>query len=102
MLAMGAFPEWAPAGENHLLRSSSVVRAITYASDGITYDTWDAAATEVLRVKSPPQGVSAGGRALPRRADVNAPGWTYDSATGVLKVRHDSATNVQVVLTASV
>ena len=102
MIAMGAVPEWAPAGENHLLRSSSVVRAITYASDGITYDTWDAAATEVLRVKSPPQAVSAGGRALPQRADVNAPGWTYDSATGVLKVRHDSATTVLVVLTASV
>ncbi|OYY67030.1 MAG: hypothetical protein B7Y51_00640 [Burkholderiales bacterium 28-67-8] len=101
MIAMGAFPEWAPAGENHLLRSSSVISAITYAPDSINYDTFDAAATEVLRVNSQPQGVSAGGLALPQRADVNAAGWTYDSATGVLKVRHDSGTHVQVVLNAS-
>ena len=102
MIAMGAFPEWAPAGENHLLRSSSVVRAINYAADSISYDTFDAASTEVLRVNSQPQGVSAGGLALAQRADVNAAGWTYDSASGVLKVRHDSATNIQVVLTARV
>ena len=102
MIAMGAFPEWAPAGENHLLRSSSVVRAINYAADSISYDTYDAASTEVLRVNSPPQGVSAGGLALAQRADVNAAGWTYDSASGVLKVRHDSATNIRVVLTARV
>jgi hypothetical protein len=49
-----------------------------------------------------PQGVTAGALALPQRADLNAPGWTYDSASGVLKVRHDSATNIRVVLTASV
>jgi hypothetical protein len=102
MIAMGAFPEWAPAGENHLLRSSSVVRAVIYSADSITYDTFDAAATEVLRVNSQPQGVSAGGLALPRRADVNAPGWTCDSATGVLKVRHDSGAHVQVRLHAGV
>ena len=101
MIAMGAFPEWAPAGENHLLRSSSVVRAINYAADSISYDTFDAASTEVLRVNSQPQGVSAGGLALAQRADVNAAGWTYDSASGVLKVHHDSGTNVQVVLNAS-
>ena len=101
MIAMGAFPEWAPAGENHLLRSSSVVRAVTYSADSITYDTFDAASTEVLRVNSQPQGVNAGALALPQRADVNAAGWTHDSATGVLRVRHDSGTNVQVVLRAS-
>ncbi len=101
MLAMGAFPEWAPAGENHLLRSSSVVTGVTYAADSIRYDTWDAASTEVLRVAALPQGVTAGALALPQRADLNAPGWTYDSASGVLKVRHDNATNVQVVLNAA-
>ena len=74
---------------------------MTYAADSIRYDTWDAASTEVLRVAALPQGVTAGALALPQRADLNAPGWTYDSASGVLKVRHDNATNVLVVLNAA-
>jgi len=32
MEGLAAVPEWAPAGENHLLRSSSVVQTITYSA----------------------------------------------------------------------
>ena len=35
--AMGAVPEFAPIGENHLLRSTSVVTHVAYASDKIEY-----------------------------------------------------------------
>ena len=66
MLAMGAFPEWAPSGENHLLRSSSVVKSISYSSSAIDYQTYHAASTEVFRVGSAPSSVSAGGTALAR------------------------------------
>ena len=45
MLAMGGFPEWAPASEKHLLRSTSVVKSVTYAATSITYSTFDAAST---------------------------------------------------------
>jgi hypothetical protein len=34
---------------------------------------------------------------LPRRADLAQPGWTYDANIGVLRVRHASATRIQVV-----
>jgi hypothetical protein len=98
MIAMGAFPEWAPAGENHLLRSTSVVSAIAYNGSSITWDTFDAASTEVLRLSALPLGVSVGGTPLPQRTDLAAAGWTWDSASGVLKVRHDSGTRVQVSL----
>lgn len=47
--ALGAVPEWAPPKENHLLRSSSVVKAIAYTNASITYTTWDSASTEVFR-----------------------------------------------------
>jgi hypothetical protein len=98
MLAMGAFPEWAPAGENHLLRSTSVLSAIVYNGSSITWDTFDANSTEVLRLSAQPLSVSVGGTALAQRTDLTAAGWTWDSASGVLKVRHDSGTRIQVAL----
>jgi hypothetical protein len=98
MIAMGAFPEWSPRSENHLLRSTSVITSIAYASNSITWDTFDADATEVLRVATLPRGVSVAGVELPQRTDLTAAGWTYDSASGVLKVRHGSGTRVQVLL----
>jgi hypothetical protein len=100
MLALGAFPEWAPAGENHLLRSTSVVRSVSYVPGAIGYTTFDAAATEVLRVAGTPGQVLANGVALPRRDDLAQPGWTFDAAAGVLRVRHDTATQIEVLLGA--
>ena len=49
---MAAVPEWAPPGENHLLRSSSVVKSITYTNSGVSYTTWDPASTEVFRLRA--------------------------------------------------
>jgi hypothetical protein len=42
--------------------------------------------------------VSVGGTPLAQRTDLAAAGWIWDSASGVLKVRHDSGTRVQVAL----
>ena len=97
MLAIGAVPEWAPAGENHLLRSTSVVRSITYGPTGIDYETFDSTATEVLRLSSAPLNVLAGGQPLPQRMDLTQPGWTFDGFSGVLRLRHDSSTQIQVL-----
>jgi hypothetical protein len=95
--AMGAVPEWAPPNENHLLRSSSVVKAIAYTSASITYTTWDSASTEVFRLSSVPTNVFASGVALPQLTALANQGWTYDGAMGVLRVRHVNATQMQVV-----
>lgn len=97
LLAMGAFPEWAPAGENHLLRSSSVVKSVRYRAEAIEYTTFDADATEVFRLASAPKEILANGKPLPRRPDLTEPGWTYDRATGVLRLRHAGAHEVRVL-----
>ncbi len=94
---MAAVPEWAPPGENHLLRSSSVVKSITYTNSGVSYTTWDTASTELFRLSSLPGDVLADGISLPRRADLAQPGWTYDVNSGVLRVRHESATQIEVL-----
>ena len=98
LLAMGAFPEWAPADENHLLRSTSIVRSIGYAPDRIAYATFDAEATEVLRVFLTPTTVLGDGTSLPQRSNLDAEGWTFDPASGVLRVRHDAANQIEIQL----
>ena len=95
-IAMAAVPEWAPAGEDHLLSSTSVVQAVTYGKDQVAYTTFDAAAREVLRLSFVPAGVTAGGVPLPKRTDLAAEGWTWDGALGVLRVRHDGASQIIV------
>jgi hypothetical protein len=47
---MAAAPELAPADQNHLLRTSSVVRSIEYGPDTIAYEKWDAASREKLKL----------------------------------------------------
>lgn len=39
--ALAAVPEWSPRGENHVLRSGSVVQNIQYKKEGITMTTFD-------------------------------------------------------------
>ncbi|MCX6622468.1 MAG: hypothetical protein NTY38_15660 [Acidobacteria bacterium] len=56
--AMGAVPEWAPKGQNHLLRSSSVIREVEYKERQVRYRAFDAAGSEVLRLNFKPVEVA--------------------------------------------
>ena len=97
--AMGAIPEFAPAGENHLLRSSSVVQKVAYGDRKITYQTFDAGAIEVLRLNFKPARVAAGGRALSDRRDLREEGYTLQALPGgdyLLHVRHQNAKQVEI------
>ena len=57
---MASVPEWAPADEDHLLGSTSVVRSIHYGEGEITYATFDHRSRETLRLRRQPVGVRAG------------------------------------------
>jgi dienelactone hydrolase len=57
---MALLPDLAPKRQNHLLGSSSVVRAISYGRNRVSYTTFAEAATEVLRLKFRPTSVSGG------------------------------------------
>ena len=98
MEGLAAVPEWSPANADHLLKSTSVVQKITYQSSLIRYQTFDAAATEILRLSQKPRSVQAGDKKLPERADLDQPGWTWQTLEpgGVLRVRH--ATNGRVTI----
>jgi hypothetical protein len=98
MEGLAAVPEWAPADENHLLRSSSVVQEISYKPDAIEYKTYDDSATEVLRTTFKPRSVTAGDKDLDARKDLDEQGWTWRALDkgGVLRIKHETAADIVI------
>jgi hypothetical protein len=96
MDAFWAVPEWAPADESHLLGSSSVVTKISYGKGSVTYSTFDPRSWDVLRLDFAPEFIMADGKPLARRKDLDQPGFTFDDATRVLRIRHDDARDIDI------
>ena len=97
--AMGAVPEFAPAGENHILRSSSVVQHVKYTARGVEYRTFDAAAVDVLRLNFKPTRVAAGGGELHERKDTAQAGYTLQPLPGgdwIVRVRHVNSSDMDL------
>jgi hypothetical protein len=55
--AMASYPQLAPE-ENHLLRTSSVIRKITYRKKQIDYTTFDGTGNELLKLTTKPASVT--------------------------------------------
>jgi hypothetical protein len=71
---------------------------VTYdpGSNSIAYTTFDGASTESLRLAFTPVDVFVNGTPLPQQADLSQAGWVFNATNGVLRVRHDTGTNVQI------
>jgi len=98
MDAFWAVPEWAPSGESHLLGGLSPVTKISYRRGSVTYSTFDADSTEVLRLAFVPETVASGGREL-RRSKLQEPGvagYSFDDSTHVLRVHHVDSRDVDI------
>jgi hypothetical protein len=96
MDAFWAVPEWAPADESHLLGSSSVVTHIAYRKASVTYTTFDPHSVDVLRLDFDPSSITADGKPLSTRANLDDAGYVFDAKTRVLRIRHDSARAIDV------
>src|ERR1700683_733059 len=96
MDAFWAVPEWAPADESHLLGSSSVITKIRYGKGSVTYSTFDPQSSDVLRLDFVPEFITANGKALGRRKNLDQPGYTFDDSNRVLRIRHDDARDIDV------
>ncbi len=73
MWALGGISEFAPVGENHLLRSMSVVQHVSYGDHTVSYRTFDDAANELLRLNFIPARVTSVSEVRPTRNDLNHP-----------------------------
>jgi hypothetical protein len=92
LAAMGAVPEWAPHGADHVLGSTSVITEVRYERQAVRYRTFDTAATEVLRLSFRPAEIRAGDRVLPRHETLDQDGWTIspDGQDFVVRIRHSA------------
>ncbi len=96
MDAFWAVPEWAPADESHLLGSLSVVTKIAYGAGAVTYSTFDADSTDVLRLDFTPTSVTVGGKPISPRKDLDGEGYIFNSKTHTLSLRHTSSRDVDI------
>jgi len=97
--AMGAIPEFAPIGENHLLRSTSVVQKMVYGDQSVSYKTYDPSSVELLRLNFRPTRVSAGGMPLAERTDLMGEGYMVQplsSGDYVVRVRHLRSAEISI------
>jgi hypothetical protein len=77
---MGALPDLAPVGQNHLLRSSSVVQKVTYSPSRISYKTFDPVGSQVLRLGFKPVRITAGDSVMAERKNLYEAGYTIEPA----------------------
>lgn len=100
--AMAWMPETcAPNRENHILRSSAVVKHVEYAKGRVAYVTADTPehGLDVLRLAFEPQTVTADGNPLPRRDILSENAYAAKAlANGdyLVTIRHDGRTRVSV------
>jgi hypothetical protein len=97
--AMGAVPEFAPKGEDHLLRSTSVVRSVEYGKHTLRYTTFDAEGSEILRLSYAPTRIEADGVALAAGPDPKEQGYILTPLSDgdyVVRIRHLTSRNVRI------
>jgi len=97
--AMAATPDLAPAGENHLLGSTSVVTSVEYTGSYIRYKTCDRESTEIFRLRAKPSRVMEGELLLPEAQDIADKGWLWTQLDrgGVLRITK-TGNNVAVLI----
>jgi hypothetical protein len=87
--AMAAMPRLAPSGKNRFLGTTSVVTAISYEPNKITYKTYEPA-TDILRLTRHPEKVIVDGKELKEYGGQQIDGfiWIPLSEGGELKISH--------------
>jgi hypothetical protein len=97
---MAAIPEWSPAGENHLLRSTSVVQSISYQPGKISYRTYDARSVETLSLAKKPRQVNQGGKTLKPVVDRKSEGWIakpLSNGNFRITVIHSESRDIEII-----
>jgi hypothetical protein len=75
-----------------------VVQSVAYSRGSVSYRTFDADSTEVLRLRFRPRGVAAGA-ALSQRDDLTAEGYVVQPLGGgdyAVRIRHDHSRQIRI------
>jgi hypothetical protein len=72
---------------------------VSYARRRLTYRTFDASGTDVLRLSFRPRRIVAGGSVLTERSDLSAEGYVVQALGGgdfAVRIRHDDARRISL------
>ncbi|HMF73143.1 MAG TPA: hypothetical protein VK616_16805 [Flavitalea sp.] len=97
--AMAAAPQLAPENGDHMLRTSSTIKKITYGSSQIAYSTFDPVSGEIFRLTSKPSGIKVNGTLIEEVGDMTKEGWTWQSLDkgGILRIRQTKGNQIEII-----
>jgi hypothetical protein len=100
---MASVLQWAPPNENHLLRSSSIVRSIKYEAGKIVYKTFDTESKELFKLAQSPLKIIVGDKELKTAKDIERSNDCYSvqAVTGggfEVRIRHSRPGEVTIYL----
>jgi len=86
--AMAIAPQLAPAGSDHMLKTSSTVQNIVYNANSISYKIFDKASNDLFRLTAKPASITVSGKKLAEVAGKNKEGWFWQPLDkgGILSV----------------
>jgi len=90
MDGMAAIPEWAPATEDHILRSTSAIQKVKYSSTGLTATTFDSEGELTIRMTAKPKSVMVGA------AKVSNYQWKPLTKGGVLVMKYKGGNEIAI------
>jgi hypothetical protein len=96
--AMAAAPQLAPENADHLLRTSSIVKYISYEPQRISYTTFDHVSEETFRLAAKPKEIKISGNILKEASDRNSDRWTWQALDkgGILIIKKSKASQVEI------
>ena len=89
-------PELAPACQDHLVSSTSVIERITYKAEAIQYEIFDKASVEVLRLKTKPKEVKANDIQLSESGETEYWKWKALESGGILEIKHQNNSKITI------
>jgi len=97
--AMAAKPDLAPF-ENHLLKSSSIVKSIDYKEDKIKFSTFDDHADVELKLVSKPFEIRLNGEIILLGDSIDDNSWTWSPAVkgGVVNLHYFGGNTIEIII----
>jgi hypothetical protein len=80
--ALAAVPDWAPAGENHILYSKDLLKEVSYQPQTVQYTATDNTGVEHLRLAFQPARISLDGKEILKGPDLNKQAYTISALPG--------------------
>jgi hypothetical protein len=96
---MAAIPEWAPAGEDHLLKSTSVIQSIKYMPNKISFRSFDDESKVTLRLSSKPKGITLNGKSVKQSKTIEPNSWIWTPLDngGIVKILYSGGNRIEII-----